>query len=126
MALKHWQGLFILAALFNFAAGLPPLLAPQLDLVGIGLSTEPANLLMVQTAGALITTFGIGYAMVAIDPLSHRGIVWLGMIGKALVVFLLAQAYLAGHIPADAAAIGLGDLLFIVVFGAFLLKVRPV
>ena len=117
-----WRILFIVAGLYNFAAGLMPLLAPAHSLVYAGLPPD-TRLFMVQSMGALLTTFGIGYFMVARD-LSLRPIVWLGVIGKSIFVAIIVIHYTSQSISFSVAAPGIGDALFVALFLLFLLR-RP-
>lgn len=77
---------FVGAALFNFGAGLPALLAPAWALETFGLAPLPDHL-FVRATGLLVATFGIAYWLVARD-LARRDIVWLGVVGKLGVVAL--------------------------------------
>ena len=116
-----WKIFFIAAALFNFAAGVPLLVAPHENLALMHLPPV-ADVMYHQVTGLLIICFGVGYGLVAGDLTSNHGIVWLGVAGKAGVIFLMAQAYSAGAIPFQAFAIALGDLAFVLGFIAFLLR----
>lgn len=119
--MRIWQGVFALAAAFNFLVGLPLLLAP-VAFYGAMNQPVPTDLLSVQTAALLISVFGVGYAMVARDPPANRAIVWLGLLGKAplpLMVWLQVQA---GKATMAAFTLTLGDALFAVLFLVFLLR----
>jgi hypothetical protein len=70
--------------------------------------------------GLLVACFGGLYALIASDPMRYRPSVWLGVIGKAGVVVLFTQAWLAGRVPFAAYAVSLGDLAFIAGFLLFL------
>lgn len=120
-----WRVVFLVAALFNFAAGLPGLLAPGLNAAGLGGDGSATALLMTQLIGAMVAVFGIGYALVAFDPPAHRGIVWMGAAGKAVVIVLLAEAWTRGVIPDQTAALGVGDTIFVILFLLFLARTRP-
>jgi hypothetical protein len=122
MSDRAWRILFVVAALFNFAAGLPPLLVPADAVANFGLPPSN-NYLFVQLTGALVTVFGLGYLMVARD-LSQRGIVWMGAIGKALVVVLAVLYKMNGKMPDLAFALSVGDLIFVLAFLVFLLTKR--
>jgi hypothetical protein len=64
----------------------------------LGLS-PPDLLLFVQLVGLLVGVFGIGYLMVARWPLENRGVLLLGLLGKARVA-VLGLAYVAlGKVP---------------------------
>ncbi len=113
--MNSWQKVFALAALFNFAVGLPLVVAPAAMLAIV--SSDPAgDLLPARMAGVLIATFGIGYAMVARQPEGRRDIVRLGVIGKSAIVAMVAVLWLAGEIAPVSAALSCGDLLFAALF----------
>jgi len=113
-----WRRVFLGAALFNFAAGLPALLAPAQALDAFGLPPLPYHL-FVRTTGLLVASYGIGYWLVS-RRLGRRDIVWLGVIGKLGVVVLFTWAWRQGSLPTRAFAVGLGDLAFVAVFLVFL------
>jgi hypothetical protein len=113
-----WRRVFLVAALFNFAAGLPALLAPAQALAAFGLPSLPDHL-FVRTTGLLVASYGIGYWLVSRRP-RLREIVWLGVIGKLGVVVLFTWAWRQGSLPTRAFAVGMGDLLFAAVFLLFL------
>lgn len=118
--MNGWKIFFIAAALFNFIAGVPLLVAPNVELAMMHLPPAP-DVMYHQVTGILVICFGIGYGLVAGDPDRNIGIVWLGTLGKAGVIFLMSQAYLAGTIPFQVFAIAFGDILFVLGFIAFLL-----
>lgn len=118
-----WRGLFVVAAVFNVAAGLPPLVAPEQTLETFGMAPMPDHLFMRDT-GLLVLTFGVGYWFVSRN-LNLREIVWLGVIGKSSVVVLFAWSWMRGLVSSTAAAVGMGDLLFVIGFLSFLATHRP-
>lgn len=115
-----WKGVFWLAALFNFAAGLPMLLAPDFAVNTFALGPLPNNFL-VQGVGSLIVTVGIGYAFVAMN-LNLREIVMMGVVGKTAMVVLLFIYREAGQVSDAAFNTGMGDLAFTIAFVVFLLS----
>lgn len=121
-----WRIIFGLAAVFNFIVGASLVFAPGQGVARLGIaSAEPALLALAQLAGAMIVVFGVGYAMVAQDPAGGRQVARLGVIGK-LAAFALGTAhYLAGAFPAQAFYAGCGDLVFALLFLAFLVRYRP-
>lgn len=117
--MKVWQGVFAFAAFYNLAVGGTMLAAPdqiagQLGVSGAG---APFAILM---SGLMIAVFGIGYALVARAPAAHRGIAWIGLIGKLGASGLGAWQYAIGIIPVSTFALGLGDLVFVALFALFL------
>jgi hypothetical protein len=120
---RFWSKLFWAAAAFNGAVGLPLLLAPGAMMAALGVAV-PADLTFHRTAGLLIVCFGVVYAMIARDLDRYRPLAALGVAGKLGVVAIFASAWSSGAIPASAAAVALGDLVFCALFGLFLLKYR--
>ena len=120
-----WKLVFWVAALFNFAVGLPMLLAPETLLPLIG-QPVPADLLMTRLAALLIVVLGIGYGMVARDPVANRPILWLGILGKAPIPLLVWLTGGAAALASSAFLLSLGDLAFATLFLAYLLTHRRV
>ncbi|MBX3507126.1 MAG: hypothetical protein KF895_16740 [Parvibaculum sp.] len=115
---KIWPAIFWLAALYNFAAGLPPILGIGLPPAGLA----PEHLLTTKIAGLLICTFGIGYALVALGIPGTRHIVTLGLIGK-IGVCLLVLLYMSA-LPPEMPLLAAGDFLFVLAFAAWLHRTR--
>jgi len=120
-----WKLVFWVAALFNFAVGLPMLVAPEALLAAIG-QPVPADLLMTRLAALLIVVLGIGYGMVARDPVANRPILWLGILGKAPIPLLVWLTGGAAALASSAFLLSLGDLAFATLFLAYLLTHRRV
>ncbi|HRD47497.1 MAG TPA: hypothetical protein PLF78_13560 [Caulobacter sp.] len=121
--MRVWTAIFALAALFNFAVGLPMLLAPEAMLAGVG-QPIPEDLLTTRMASLLIVVLGIGYAMVARDPVANRPILWLGVIGKAPIPLLVWLSGGATALQSTAFLLSLGDLAFAALFLTYLLRSR--
>lgn len=121
--MRVWKAVFALAALFNFAVGLPLLLAPVAFYTALK-QPVPTDLLSVQTAALLISVFGVGYAMVARDPVANRPIVWLGLLGKAPLPMMVWLQVRAGKASMSAFQLTLGDLVFSILFLVFLLRTK--
>lgn len=122
MTPKNWRAFFWFAAIFNFMAGLPPLLVPSLTAASLGIpAPDPQYIFIVQMFGAAVSIFGIGYAMVAAGQAGQRQIITLGLIGKICVVALLALRALEIDVPQQMTTAAAGDFLFSIGFAAFLL-----
>ena len=121
MSDSAWKLLFAAAGVFNFAVGLPLLLAPAQG-VAMGVA-PPSSMLFVQLSGALIVMFGVSYLMVARD-LALRPLVWLGAIGKLLAFGLLTLYWQRGEVPDTPFVLGFGDLIFAMAFLWFLTSHR--
>jgi small multidrug resistance pump len=86
------------AGAYNSLLGLNMVLRPESGFEQLGMS-PPDLLLFVQLVGLMVGVFGISYLMVARWPLENRGVLLLGLIGKALVA-ILGLAYVAlGKVP---------------------------
>jgi small multidrug resistance pump len=97
--LRPWMRYVLwFAGAYNVLLGLNMVARPEGGFEPLGLS-PPDLLLFVQLVGLMVGVFGIGYLMVARWPLENRGVLLLGIIGKALVA-VLGLAYVAlGKVP---------------------------
>lgn len=120
-----YKKLFLIAALYNLGLGFIhlvfyPRIAAAVDM--------PAHLreadVFSQMAILLAMVFGVGYYMVSTDLSAHRGIVLLGIIGKVAVFVLFLYHLRYSGLPAPAFLIGVGDLVFALLFWKFLMFAR--
>ncbi|HZS36070.1 MAG TPA: hypothetical protein VFF06_04555 [Polyangia bacterium] len=119
----HARWLFGSAAALNFALAtallfLFPRLAPVLRLD----AANGTNVVMVNATGALIATFGVAYVLLAVDPVRHRVFVPLAILGKLLVVAVVAWPWLAGAVPWTLPALTGADVVYAALFLHFLRK----
>ena len=89
----------------------------------IGVS-GPAAGYLVGFAGLVIAIFGVGYAIVALDPRANRGLVVMGALGKASAVAFSSFHALAGHIPQSTYLLSTTDLIWAIAFAMFLRRTR--
>ena len=122
--MSGWKLFFFVAALFNFAAGGPLLVAPEWMLQTLELPV-PADVFFHKMTGLLVVCFGGLYGLIATDLGRYKPMVWFGIAGKAGVVVLFTQAWMAGAIPFKAYAVSLGDLAFTLGFIWFVLSYKP-
>ncbi|WP_435203490.1 hypothetical protein [Qipengyuania sp. 902] len=73
--------------------------------------------------GLFVVAFGVIYAIVALDPERFGPMLWVGVLGKAGVVALVAPAVRESETPKALGWILAGDAVFGVLFFAFLLGV---
>ncbi len=113
--------LFGLAACFNFAVAIGLL----------GFHTEPAPLLLLDSASGsnalmrdlfaiLVTTFGVAYLCVALQPQRFRAYIALGILGKLLVVAVAAWHVFENGLAWRLPALASGDLVFALLFWRYL------
>jgi hypothetical protein len=117
--MRVWRTIFAVAALVNLAVGGAMLAAPARVAAQLGIG-GPGGGYALAMVGLMIAVFGLGYALVAREPARHRGIVWIGMIGKLGAAGLAAMQYAAGLIPTSTFALGMGDVVFAALFALFL------
>jgi hypothetical protein len=77
---------------------------------------------------ALFVTFGIGYYLIYRDMYGNKNLVILGMIGKLSfsAIFIAGMLFGPGKIPLFFLIPVIGDLVFVVLFGRFLMFARQV
>lgn len=108
---KGWHVFFWIAAAFNFVIGL----------AGFAGESEGTMELIVSL---LVFSFGIFYAFMARDPLRFAPALWMGVVGKLGVVFLLGiPTWTSGDDPLVGAVVA-GDLVFALGFLWFLASHR--
>jgi hypothetical protein len=115
-----WRIVFGLAAAFNIVVGYQIVTDPA------SLSAQPftgsaQEALLIKSCGWLIAVFGVGYGLVALQPLANRGIAFLGIIGKLAMPIFAYPLYQSGAISFESYALTLGDLVFVVLFAWFML-----
>ena len=126
MAPNAHRGLFLVAACFNWIAGLPLFVAtkPAAALLGLEVTNATAAL-FVHLIGGLIVIFGGAYAMIARDPVRYRAYIPLGLILKTYVVVIVYGWWLIGAIPWPMPALAAGDIVFAVLFWRYYVATRP-
>ena len=104
----HWRIMLWLAAAYNFAIGAAGLFASGAAIEG-------------RTVALLVFSFGVLYALIAIQPERLAPALWAGVFGKIGIVGMLAPSALSGEGADGLTAILLGDVMFTAGFLAFLL-----
>lgn len=121
--MRGWRIFFALAALNNLAIGSVMLAGADQAAVRIGV-TGPAASYIVGFAGLVIAIFGVGYGLVALNPLRNRDLVVMGALGKAVTVLFTSLHAMAGHIPQNVYLLGMTDLIWALIFCVFLQQTR--
>ena len=111
--------LFAVAAAWNLGAAATLILNPDFLLARLGVNDEAARLLARSFASS-VATWGIGYALVAVDRKRFRDFAWLGAISKTIFFTVYAAAFFGGRISFVAFIPALVDLLFAILFVEFL------
>ncbi len=123
IASGFWSRIFLGAALFNFAMGIPIMFFPAWSYrlaYHIG-NHEVANTYrFFSDFGFTVVAIGIGYFLVSLDVTKNRGIVWLGIIGKLYDVVVLSYRFIIGVAASIVLMPAIVDGVFVVLFILFL------
>lgn len=128
MNVKLWRRFFLLAALWNFLGAGVAFFDLEANAREFYLTPEsalhPVLFLNLKILWWTVLTFGIGYFIVALNPLKNHGLVAIAGLGKMAVGYLWVKGYWAGLVSEIAFLGGVGDVLFALVFAYFLWKFR--
>ena len=114
--LRPWMRVVLwIAGVYNLLAGLTMLVFYHEGFKLLGLA-KPAFVMPVQLVGVLVGIFGVGYLLVARDPLTNRNILALGAASKTLGPLLACWYIAIGVLPA---------MFLVVLFWADLVYVPP-
>ena len=116
--------LFTVAAAWNLGAAAMLILNPDFLLARLGVNDAAARLLARSFASS-VTTWGIGYAMIAFDRKRFRDFAWLGVISKTIFFTIYAVAFSGGRLSFAAFIPALVDLIFASLFAEFLWRTSP-
>jgi hypothetical protein len=115
--------LFGIAAAWNLGAAIMLIFNPEFLLARLGISDAAARLLA-QSFASSVATWGIGYALIAVDQKRYRDFAWLGAISKSLFFIIYAIAYFRGLISRAGFFPALVDLGFAIFFAEFLWRTK--
>jgi hypothetical protein len=111
----YYPKLFLVAAIYNWAATIPFFFAHKAIFGWLGM--EPINYpVILRLFLALAFVFGIGYYWVSRDVRKNRDLIRTGILGKLFVFILFFIAWITGEIPFLLMLPGVGDLIFAILF----------
>jgi hypothetical protein len=110
--------LFTVAAVFNVLVGLGILLGYSRLAPLLGFPPQPT--VWIHIIALVVLVFGYAYWRVAMDPARFREYVRLGILGKLAFVAAIYGHFLNGSATGALAILVSADLLFAVLFGAYL------
>jgi hypothetical protein len=113
--------LFAVAAAWNLGAAATLIFNPDFLLTRLSVN-DPDARLIARSLASSVTTWGIGYALVAIDRKRFRDFAWLGAISKTIFFTVYAAAFVGKRISFPAFIPALVDLVFAILFVEFLLR----
>ena len=126
---RRWRAMFVAAALFNFAIGVPIILFPGwtygVAYVPPVAAGDAVALRFWGDFGYAVTIIGAGYLLVARDPAQNRGLVWVGVAAKLFDVMTLTSRFATGLARPVALLPALIDGAFVILFLLFLYRMRP-
>ena len=113
-SLQPWMNLLLrFAGTYNLLAGICMICFYHegYELLGVA---KPELILPVQVMGILVTLFGVGYHLVASNPVENRNILLLGLLSKA-ISSVFALGYVAsGAMPVwFAAVVFFSDVIYV-------------
>ena len=111
--------LFAVAAAWNLGAAATLVFNPDFLLARLSVN-DPGARLLARSFASSVTTWGIGYALVAFDRKRFRDFAWLGAISKTIFFTIYAEAFFGGRISFAAFIPALIDLVFAILFIEFL------
>jgi hypothetical protein len=110
--------LFLVAAAFNWLVAVALVLPGDAAWRLVGMA-RPDETLFVHLFAALVGVFGLAYLWVGFDPSGKRALVLIAVIGKLCVFPIVLAHHLAGSVPMSLVVAGAGDVVFAVLFLAF-------
>jgi hypothetical protein len=117
----YYQLLFAVSAAWNLVAAAALLFKPDLLLARLKID-DPAARLLAQSFVSSVATWGIGYALIAVDQKRFRDFAWLGVISKTIFFAVYAYAFFKGRISFQAFVPAIIDLILAALFAEFLLS----
>ena len=124
--LGFFRILFLISALWNFAGAFPGVF----DSTGMferefgHALTDPVMIAVYRGAWATAFLYGLGFLMVAYNPIRHTGVVLMGGLGKALFALNLLVMYLNGWTSDFAVVVIAGDAVFVLLFVFYFQRLR--
>ena len=120
-----YRKMFLVAAAYNLVLGFAFLVffSRLMTLLGMPVPLRESNV-FTQMAILLAMAYGVGYYMVSRDLYGQKGIVLLGIIGKSIVFILFVYHFVLSDLHLAIFLIGVGDLVFVLLFWKFLLFAR--
>lgn len=123
-----WPRMFVAAALFNFAIGVPILVAPQwtydiayTDAVD---SVGGMTLRFWRDFGFAVVIIGTGYYLVSRRLATNTDLVWIGILAKLFDVVVLTYRFAIDVAESIVLLPALIDGIFVILFALFLVQAR--
>ncbi|MBO0726235.1 MAG: hypothetical protein J2P52_11590 [Blastocatellia bacterium] len=111
--------LFAVAAAWNLGAAATLIFNPDFLLAKLSVN-DPNARLLARSFASSVTTWGIGYALIAFDRRRFRDFAWLGVISKTIFFTVYAAAFFGRRISFATFIPALVDLALAILFIEFL------
>lgn len=99
---RPWmRGVLLAAGVYNIVWGTFTVLAPQVSLRWLGLTSEPPVAQLWQCIGMIVGVYGIGYLIASRDVYQHWAITLVGLLGKVFGPIGFVFSFAAGTQPAS-------------------------
>lgn len=123
---RFYRRFFLFAGGWNCVLTLGALLilsfaSDPFPLVGI---RDPGILLPYYALLPQVTLFGVGYALVGLEPERNHAIIVLGAVGKTIFFLAVVFYYIRGELNLVLPCLLIGDMLQVCLFVEFLLRMR--
>ncbi len=124
--LTFFRALFIVSALWNFAGAFPGIFdsAGMFEREFGQVLANPVMIAVYRGAWATAFLYGIGFLMVAYNPIRHTGVVMMGGLGKALFALNLLVMYINGWTSSFAIVVIAGDAIFVLLFVFYFWRIK--
>ena len=121
---KFWKITFLIAGLYTAGGVLPGIFNPEQGLFDFtGQLVEDRNAIyFFRSLWITVLVFGIGFFIVALNPVKHIGIVIMGLLGKLLFATNVLIKYSNEEVSQIAMSAAVIDLIFVLLFGIFIFK----
>jgi hypothetical protein len=124
MTSRYASRVFAVAGILNVLVGTAGFVAPQAVVGRLGMPLPP-NPVFLHLAMWLIALLGLGYLLVALHPERNRDLMWVGAIGKAMVLPIMLAGWRRGDIGVPGVVTGAGDLVFAILFLDVIRRLGP-
>jgi hypothetical protein len=112
--MSNWQLFFVAAAIWSLGAAMPGLVSPRRGfrlLYGIE-SDRFYELFQLRAISLVILLFGLGYAIIAVEPSANLGLILIGLLGNLLFAVVVTLLFFMRRATRFALLIAAFDLAF--------------
>lgn len=121
---RFWKITFLLAGIYTTIGVIPGIFNPEqalLDFTG-QIIEEWSTVYFFKSLWITVFVFGIGFLLVALNPVKHIGIVILGFLGKLFFASNVLFQYANEKVSEVAMTAASIDFIFVLLFGIFIFK----